>query len=105
MNFGCDESPPGSYTPGRFALPANPVRGDGFGCLADRLSIVLRFLPVPELRSGMGSSGGGEPNHDPAVKVKAPANVPAGAGQDGRIGGSPSRGRREATAPEAALNE
>jgi len=49
-NFEFDESPPGSYTPSRFALPANPVRGDGFGFSADRLSILLRFRPVPPLR-------------------------------------------------------
>jgi len=53
----------------------------------------------------MGSSGGGEPNHDPALNVKALANVLSAAGQDGRIGGSPTRGRREVTGPEAALNE
>jgi hypothetical protein len=104
MNFGFDESPLGSYTPRRFAFPANPVRGDGFGFSADRLSILLRFRPVaPLLRIWVHP--GGEPNHDPAVNVKAPANVPSAAGQDGGIGGSPTRERREVTAPEAALNE
>jgi len=53
----------------------------------------------------MGSSGGGEPNHDPGVNVKAPANVLSAAGQDGRIGGSPTTGRREVTEPGAALKE
>jgi len=53
----------------------------------------------------MSSSRGGEPSHNSAVNVKAPANVPFAAGQDGRIGGSPTMGRREVTGPEAALNE
>ena len=90
MNFGFDESPLGTYTPNRFALPANPVRGDGFGLSADRLSILLRFRPVPSLRR---------------VWVKEPANMPSAAGQEGGVGGSPTRGRRHVIAPEAALNE
>src|SRR5712692_1282857 len=31
-------------------IPANPVREDGFGFSAYRLSILLRFRPVPPLR-------------------------------------------------------
>src|SRR5437773_11329965 len=91
MNSGFDESPLGSYTPRRFAFPANPVCVDGFDSFsADRLSILLRFRPVPPLRR-IWVHFGGEPNHDPAVSVKAPANAPPAAGQDGRIGGSPTK--------------
>jgi len=69
---------------------------------------LVHFASVPASATAaesMGSSGSGEPNHDPAANVKAPANAPSAAGQDGRIGGSLTRGRREVTAPEAALNE